>query len=305
MKNIIIKYLTVAIIIPLLYSCATDDIGQVPDWNDNIGAVTNVAVNPDRNFYNFLNPLDGEFYEFELTVDGFGITDVNSVDLYIQYTDADGAIDPITNEIVPLVFDRVFLSSVNSFPITIQIPATDVAAVYEMSTGDFDLGDGFLVDFELNTADGRTLTYALQSDLCNEPLQSPAGGCSVAWSVACPSNLAGSYTAEIVSSTEPLTDFVSPLQVTVTGSAGQYVITDGTMAIFGTDTPIGLRFTEICNTITVSAESVEFPTLVIFDQGPGTSFDPNTGVITFDIIYNGSSCCGLPGIEYTFTATPN
>jgi hypothetical protein len=103
-------------------------------------------------------------------------------------------------------------------------------------------------------------------------------------------------------------NFRSPFDITITKvGSDQYRLSDGTMDIFregDAPFPIGLDFRDVCENVAIVRPSPDFPTLVLFDNKGGSSYDPVTGVLTFDIVYNAGSCCGLAGIEYKFTATP-
>lgn len=188
----ILKYLMLTVFVSALsIACRDESLNPIPDMNDNVGAVTLIAVNPARTFYNLSNPLVDEFVEFTIDVDGFGITEVTSVDLELIFTENDRVYDPFQDVFVDSVYDAVLIKSVSTFPSTIQITPAELATALGISIDDFELGDNFNVVFPINTADGRRLTTALNSELCNQPAQPSFGGCNVTWVLTCPSNLGG------------------------------------------------------------------------------------------------------------------
>ncbi len=304
MKNIINTFI-IGIII-LFVSCNDDEHkGDSPDLNDNVGAVTLLNINPDKNFFNLNAPdFANEEVEFTVDIDNFGLTEVQSVDLEIEYVEKGALTNPFTGNLEDSTYAPVVVGNITSFPTTVSISATDVAAALNKSVDDFEVGDSFTLTLPIFTADGRRLTVALNSDLCNQPAQPSFGGCAVRWAVSCPSDLAGNYTSVVLSSNIDLANFRSPQAVTISGSAGNYILSDGTADIFGPDFPIGLAFTEVCESISIIPASVGFPTQVIFDQ-ISTSYDPVSGVIIMNIAYNSGSCCGLAGIQYELELTPN
>ncbi|MEP2667836.1 MAG: hypothetical protein ABJH04_02515 [Cyclobacteriaceae bacterium] len=305
MKNYKIYSAITMLMLFIAMACSDEFPGKSPNMNDNVGAVTLVTVNPNKNFFNLTAPsLAAEEIEFTLDVDGFGITTVNNVEVELVFTEKDRLYDPFREEAVDSIYAPVTLEVVSSFPATVVITGQEVADALGIAIGDFEVGDAFQVTLPINTADGRRLTTALASDLCNEPAQPSFGGCGVAWAISCPSDLAGSYTSVVVSSNVDIpSNFTTPLPVTISGSAGIYVLSDGTGFLFGE--PVGLAFTDVCETISVSLASTTYPTLVLYDQNVGTSIDPGTGVITMDITLNGGTCCGAAGIQYVLELTPN
>ena len=124
----------------------------------------------------------------------------------------------------------------------------------------------------------------------------------VTYPVACATELQGNYTSVVLSTNT--TGLRSPQPVTITQpSFGTYVLSDGTADIFGPDFPIGLKFTDVCNTLSVATSSVQYPGQVDFIDN-GATLDPETGVIIMNLEYTSSSCCGLAGISYTLELTP-
>jgi len=229
-------------------------------------------------------------------------SEVSSIDIEVMWTNSDHG-----------TRHSAIIENVSTWPATITVSPADLSVAFDpgvLPADSFELGDQLQFTAGFNMQDGRQLpgfvrardgmpTIAYSANIINQI----GLNYNLIYLVSCASDLAGNYTAELVASNQPPGTFVSPLDVTVTGSNGVYTISDGTMDIFG-NFPIGLAFTEICGTITVTPASVGFPTQVIFTQGAGTTYDQNTGVITFDLAYDAASCCGLPGATWTFTATP-
>lgn len=279
MKRLIIKYLIVAMVIPLIYSCQTDDIGEVPDQNQNIGAVT-IVTGQNVVSWDATMPLGPQFIEFTLDVDGFDITEISSVDLYLTYSDNDGDIDPITGESIPLVFDRNLFANITTFPTVITITSGEASAFFGLTIDSLDQSDNFLLDFEINTGDGRTLTFALQSDLCNEPLQ-PAS-CSVSWSLVCPSDITGGFTGTWTGVTQAgaFGVFSTNTNITITdlGNGAYFIddITAGFYTAFGFNEFQPATFDDVCNNIFITSATGQFG---IGTATPGT-WDPVTEILT-------------------------
>src|SRR6187549_121728 len=106
----ILKYILITIMVAIsTIACRDESLNPLPDMNDNIGAVTLIAVNPDRTFY----PLSNEFVEFTIDVDGFGITKINSVDLELIYTEKGRVYDPFQDIYVDSVYDAVLVKTVS------------------------------------------------------------------------------------------------------------------------------------------------------------------------------------------------
>lgn len=73
---------------------------------------------------------------------------------------------------------------------------------------------------------------------------------------------------------------------------------------FFAGTPVKYRFTDICGTLIPDPESEEFGAQVVVQFNADTKVDETTGIITFDVEYVGTSCCGFLGQKMVFTATP-
>lgn len=281
-------------VLVLLNACEEERWGNIPNLNDNIGAITLIDVNEDKSFFNALSALDGQEVEFEIDVDGFDVTEVNSVDIELTFTENDATTDAEGNP-ADLTYDPVLLKTVSSFPSTVTVTVEEViAAIQAFKPGftidDLEVGDNFNLTFPINTADGRRLTTALNSDLCQEPVQPSFGGCNVSWSVSCPSEIPeGTYTAVTNASstdpccTVPLEDFT--YEVTLAEEApGEYSLSDiyGGIYIewyeeYGADSEEKRTLTDVCNTLSVSFTD-------IFDGGVSITgiYDPATGIIQLE-----------------------
>lgn len=316
-----LKYIMLGVVVAIT-ACEDEDKIKFQLEDTPKGAVANFTTTANDD--GFINLTDLNSVNLEFSVDlrndlqqgsdgltqGSGKEDgnlefapVNSVDVEVLWTRANG--DKYTG----------LISSLTAWPETITLTIDDLIAAFDdgvIHRDSLALGDQFQITGGFNLEDGRKLpgfvtsvdgtpTLAFSPSFANQP----GLVMNLVYLVTCPSNLAGSYTAELVSSNVDASNFRTPQPVTVTGAGGVYQLSDGTLDIFGPDFPIGMAFSEICESITVTPASIDFPAQVIYTQGPGTSYDPDTGVITFDITYAATSCCGLAGIQYTFTITPN
>jgi hypothetical protein len=288
----ILKYLLLIVFVSFFsIACRDESLNPIPDMNDNVGAVTLIAVNPSRTFYNLLNPLSDEFVEFTIDVDGFGITHVNSVDLELIFTEKARVYDPFQDIFVDSVYNPVLIKSVNTFPSTVQITPAEIATALNISVNDFELGDNFNVVFPINTADGRRLKTALNSELCNQPAQPSFGGCNVAWSLTCPSSIPLGFYASVSTATStdacpptnPLVDFTDVVELKARG-AGRYEVSDFFAGVYinwygacyGYTTKTPASFNDVCNDLNFTFQD-GFGGAV---EGTG-EYNTNTGVITY------------------------
>ena len=280
-----------------LQGCEEERWGNIPNLNEHVGAITLINVNPDKTFFNALNDLSGEEVEFTLDVDGFEVTEVNSVDVELIFTENDATLDAEGNP-ADVTYDPVFIRTVQAseLPATITFTAAEaVQAIQSFKPGftldSLQVGDGFNLIFPINTADGRRLTTALSSELCNEPVQPSFGGCNVAWSVACPSNIpTGTYSTTVTTAqstdgccTAPVTNFESTVEIT-SPSPGVYRVDDIFAGlyiewydVYGLTFKVPQNFTDVCNNLSASF-SDPFGGGVTMEG----SYDPDTGVITFE-----------------------
>lgn len=192
----IFKFLSGVLLFSLLaYSCQTDDIGTIPNQIDNVGAITTLS-NISETAWNAAD-LPNQTITFDIDVDGFGVTDITSVDIEVAHTAAGRLPNPDPDG-APLdqVFGPSVLKTVSTFPSTVTITAQEVADLFGLSLDSFRIGDNFRTKFPINTADGRRLTVAVSSDLCQQPAQPSFGGCNIDWSVICPAFVADELVGE-------------------------------------------------------------------------------------------------------------
>ncbi|MBL0739777.1 hypothetical protein [Chryseolinea lacunae] len=259
MKSIL-KYISAFILVLLAAISCREDDNVRPKMDDNIGAVTKITRNGDRTFFNALNPLADEYVEFAIDVDGFDVTTINSVDLMLVYTDKGRNYDPFQDKYVDSVFAPVLIRSVTTFPSTVKISGADVVSALKLnSVDDIDVGDSFNVTFPINTADGRRLTVALNSELCNQPAQPSFGGCNVQWGVSCPSTIqTGNYQVHVESTNATYT-----VQVSANGG-GVYTISnfnlDYDLDFYGgfDDLLVVGFFTDVCSDIQLSGTDPDY-----------------------------------------------
>jgi len=225
---------------------------------------------------------------------------------------------PVTTDIIATyatlagpVYKSVLFSNV-TLPRDFTLNTNDVFAAFSEldSSDDFQLGDVLTISTRFTMADGRVLSLLNDDGTDNTGTtlsNSKLVNIKINYPVSCPTMLEGNYTCTVISSNVPISgNFRSPQPVTITQpSAGTYNLSDGTADIFGPDFPIGLEFTDVCGTITVTEKSLSFPGQVDFAQGDATSLDQDTGIITLDLTFTPTSCCGLAGIQYTLKLTPN
>ena len=272
MKRKILRSILLIMVFLAFYACRDEDLMPAPDINDPsiIGAVTLVTSNPDRLFFNALNPLDAEYIEFELDINDFGVTEVVSVDVELVFTDKDRVWDPLRQEYHDSIHTAINVGSITSFPSTFQLTGQQVADAVGFGTVDsLAVGDLFQLTFPINTGDGRRLTVALNSDLCNEPAQPSFGGCSFIWGVSCPSELNGVEVNYVINSSTSFGIDLMPLITTSgtltwqeNGGAGVYdwdTFTFGAyQALYGCCEQVrggtALRVTDVCSKLSISAE---------------------------------------------------
>ncbi|MEZ4947642.1 MAG: hypothetical protein R2804_19075 [Cyclobacteriaceae bacterium] len=264
MKNYKIYSMLCTLLLLIVMACSDEFVGNSPNFNDHVGAVTKVTVNPTKNFFNLNAALATAEVEFSVDVDGFGITTVNSVEVELVYTDKDRLYDPFREEKYDSVHSAVTLMTLSSFPSTVVVTGADVAAALGIPIDSLDVGDSFQITLPINTADGRRLTTALDSDLCNEPAQPSFGGCGVAWAISCPSDLGAEYsyvTTNIACANCSASDpgaAACGASISGTGSwtdlgSGVYSVSDATFGQYGCawgDTEAeGVQITDVCSKI--------------------------------------------------------
>ncbi|MFA0962693.1 hypothetical protein AB9P05_12900 [Roseivirga sp. BDSF3-8] len=295
MRHLINRYTTSLLGLALLaMGCdSEDDLGSIPDWNENIGAVTLLTPNPDESFFNALNPLGNEEVNFVLDVDGFGVTEVNSVELILTFIESNGTVDEEGNP-VDSVYAPILLREVGSFPSDVTVTGQEAAGALGISVDALEVGDRFQLTFPINTADGRRLTVPLSSDLCQQPAQPGFGGCSYAWGIACPSAIPTGTYAYVASgsSTDPNVSDANPSNVTGTvelsGGNGTYTLSDLSAGLYDywycdPYAACGAQpgnFIDVCNDLSINGQATVFTSCCGDALSGGGSYDPDTGVIT-------------------------
>lgn len=303
MKRNSIKYILIIAFVLVYVSCRDESTLPYPDINQHVGAVTNLETNPDKSFFNALNDIATEEVEFTITVNDFNITDVSSVDLELQFTQM-GVLLDLEGNPRDSIWTPVLVANIVSFPSTVTVTGQQVADALGISVDDFAVGDSFQLTFPINTADGRRLIVALNSDLCNEPVQPSFGGCSYVWNIACPSDLSGPVDYEILDS-----QWFDGSNIT--GESGNMTWNEVGVGLYDWDTfTFGgyqtlygcceqdrgatiLYIQEVCGTLSLRAED-EFgcPWLI-------ESIDENDGPVLTLSIYG--DCLGTYQIKYTRT----
>ncbi len=302
MKKISLKHILLIVLMLGYFACRDESTLPYPDINEHVGAVTNLETNPDKSFFNALNDLSGEEVEFTIDVNGFNITQVSSVDIELVFTQF-GILEDLEGNPRDSIWAPILYTTVSSFPNTVNITGQQVADILGLDPDDFAVGDSFILTFPINTSDGRRLTVALNSDLCNEPVQPSFGGCSFQWGVSCPSDIPeGIWEVYIVSS-----DVTYDVEI-IDDGAGFYSIPNFNLdfqpPFYDTfdGLPISGGFTDVCNTIFLNK---------VGDYGvqwTGTGiYDPINQTITFDEISDpgyGQGPWDNSGTGYVLTYKP-
>lgn len=296
MKNI--KILLLIIISAFVsFSCKNDDGGDSALVLET-GAVPNMIKEPGSDvIIDLVRLTSGEVLSISFSVDVAQGSPV-STDVIAAFVTSEGPVYTAT------------LASNVSLPGVYTVTSDDIIAAFSEinSIEDIKLGDVLRISTRFTMPDGRILSL-LNDDgtdntgttLSNSKLVSVV----INYPVSCPTMLEGNYISTVIASSIDIpTNFRSPQPVVITQpSAGTYILSDGTADIFGPDFPIGLTFTDVCETITVAAPSVDFPGAVDFIDN-GATLDPITGIIIMNLEYTSGSCCNLPGIKWTLELTP-
>jgi len=296
MKKIQIILVTLMTIM-LGVSCEDDGGTSVVRLED--GAAPNIVKSPTaEQFIDLLKVEAGEPVSLAFTAEIAQGTPA-STDIVGSYKTSAGP-----------VYTAVLFSNV-TLPQEFNLSIEDIIAAFSEfnSNADILLGDVLTITTRFTMNDGRVL------DLIDENGSSNTGTniqttvlftTTINYPISCATALEGDYISTVISSNIPVAgNFRSPQPVTITQpSAGTYILSDGTADIFGPDFPIGLTFTDVCETISVLEPSVQYPGVVDFIDN-GATLDTNTGIITMNLEYTAGSCCGLPGIKWTLELTPN
>ena len=289
-------------ILIFLNACEEERWGNIPNLNDYVGAITLIDVNEDKSFYNALNDLAGQEVEFEVNVDGFEVTEINSVDVELIFTENDATTDAEGNP-ADVTYDPVIIENVTTFPATLSVSVEDAIAAIQTYKPDFtiadlEVGDQFNLLFPINTADGRRLTTALNSDLCQEPVQPSFGGCNVAWAISCPSDIpveGVSYRAEtFVESTccgLPTGELTNTGVTIESEGGGIYVVSDvasGAVQPFIEEIPV--QIVDVCGNYSLAFEGG----LDMNSGGPEPpTLDTETGIWTIPFNNAGNGIVGV------------
>ncbi|MCK5103451.1 MAG: hypothetical protein KAR17_11580 [Cyclobacteriaceae bacterium] len=259
MKKLRIKYIFAIALFLAYFSCRDESTLPYPDINEHVGAVTNVETNPDKSFFNALNDIAAEEVEFTVDVNGFNITQINSIDLELVFTQL-GVLLDLEGNPRDSIWAPVLVANITSFPSTVTVTGQQAADALGVSVDDFEVGDSFQLTFPIHTADGRRLTVALNSDLCNEPVQPSFGGCKYVWGIACPSDLAGTFDYSTIVTAVGAGGDIGGCSNPVTGSGslteiggGIYSLSDASFGQYDcawADSPAtGVTMTDICNAV--------------------------------------------------------
>ncbi len=284
MKRKLKYFILVAFSVLLIASCEDKDKMLFDDFQT--GAIP--LFTPGNDDTGFIDLVNFDQTNISFVLEKEGLAEVSSIDVVLTYNNSETGAS-----------DEVIYTTVTTLPATINLTFDELIAAFsqEVVTADsLDLGDSFVVGGYMKMADGRYLNGGYSPSVLQKPVL-------LTYNVACASDLAGTYDLTLISGSNgevaTLTD-----QTIVQKAAGYYEISDMTMDIFGPDFPIKYRFTDICGNLTADAASVDFGTAVVIKLNSGTTVDPVTGVITFDLEYISPSCCGLEGIVTVFKATP-
>lgn len=286
MKNMI-RYILWCLLVLPVGACRDEGTNPVPDFvRSSIPVFTQKEADTG-----FIDLLDFDASHVSFDVGWLGTEEVVSVDVWVQFNNSQtGRSDDIQYATVTSFpseqFDFSFNELIDLFPDEVVTRDT------------ISLGDSFVVGGNTRLADGRYLSGGYSPSVVeNHPVL-------LTYSIACRSDLAGTYDLTLVSGDNGEADVV-PNQRIEQISPGYYEISEITMDIFG-DAIGGVkyRFRELCGSLTADAESVDFGDQIAIRFNPGSVVDSETGVITFAIEYIEPSCCGLTGIKTVFKATP-
>ena len=280
--KLILAFLAISI---AFFSCENDggdsklnlEVGAVPDIQKSENAdafIDLIAINNDQ-------PITLAF-----TVD-VAQGDVKSLDVILFYKKANS------------IYKAVLEANVTQFPKEYSISQSDIIDAFAEinSATDFEIGDRLIVTAELTLKNGKVIkiynddgTTNASIDVTNSPLYS----FSQTYNVACPSDLAGTYSVLTSGSStdpgpsaseNPIANF--PYTVTITAKGGgSYTISDAFGGvyilwydIYGLTFEVPGQFDDVCGVI-----SGTFPEPFGTDVTYTGNVDPDTGVITINWI---------------------
>jgi hypothetical protein len=281
MKNQI-KYILCILLAIVSGSCRDEEKNPLPDF---VRSSVPVFIQGDTDT-GFINFLDYQASHLSFDVERLGSEEIARVDVHITFNNSQ------TGE-----SEEIEYAQVSSFPQQFEFTFNELLALFgpNVVTEDtLSLGDSFQVWGNALLADGRYLDGGYSpSVVANDPV-------ILTYNVACASDLAGVYDLTRISGTS--TASVLPNQTIIQRGQGYYELPDITMEFFP-DTPVRYRFTDFCGNLVADPESEDYGGQVVVFFNSAT-VDQTTGVITIDLEYVGTSCCGLLGNKLKFIATP-
>lgn len=282
MKNTI-RYTICILFAFIVGSCRDEDTYPIPDITRSSIPVFNQG-DADTGFVNF---KDVPSTHFAFDVDRLGTEEVTSVDVWIQFNNSETGMT-----------ETIDYMTVTSFPKHVEWTIDELIAMFPTNVVTRDtlsLGDSFVVGGNLQLADGRYLDGGFSPSVAaNHPV-------FITYNVACASNLAGVYDFTKISGSGTKTTLLN--QTISQKGQGYYELPDVTMEFFA-GLSVKYRFTDICGTLIADPESEDYGGQIVAQFNSNTKVDEETGVITFDVEYVGTSCCGFLGQKVVFTATP-
>nr|WKN34770.1 hypothetical protein K4G66_20560 [Tunicatimonas sp. TK19036] len=278
----------------LLTACENENFVQdlVPE-----GAMVYISPETeDTGLVNFLNPDDSRLRFTVSMTDEKGrdleFAPVESIDVTVTYTDASTGAE-----------HKEIVQNITTWPQTFDLTVNDLISLFPdnvLTRETLGLGDGFYFTADFRMEDGRFLSGWSPALLDNSP--ESIYRVFINYPVACPSDLAGTYLAECINC--PNGEVASQAVTVSEVSSGVYTISDITMDIFGGGFAVAYNFTDVCNELSVASASRDYGDQISLEVLGGTAYDPDTGVITFDLQYASVSCCGLAGLQVSYTLTP-
>ncbi|WP_010520243.1 hypothetical protein [Aquimarina agarivorans] len=305
MKAITIKKIAVLITgLFLLNACDEEDKDKFDDFGDT-GIINNIEIaDGAQTFIDVVGIGNGESTTLQFTANTFFGSPVES-DVIAIYRKA--AILGKDDEIIEpaAVYSATVLENV-TLPNTFTITTDDIVNAFNELTilTDIKFRDELSLAVSSTRSDGLVFdifnpdgSLNIKADIINDD----DFNTFISFPVSCPSGLAGDYVATITESSDPLGDFVTTKDVTISEvSSGRFNISDATGEVL--ELEVVMQFTDQCEIITVVEPSISFPTQVIFTDR-GSSINADTGVLTFNLAFKSGSCCRV-GTTFTLTLTP-